>query len=331
MLSNVWSCLCMPVKDVKWALYKKDKGDGEPQPAEDKCELCFRTWSSGFAWLGWQDLQKELSKEGSALAGSWKLARERAKIEANPLPGPSVMSVKGFELEICKVYKVLSEKDLRQHTGLNRLSKKLLNGLAVLDLPGSDGDSQATEPHYVFAHPDGEHKDLKVKVIMTSNMNTTVLKSDNQMWTGQAEAMYDDSMQKTSMNTQVSKLLGKEAAGNIMPIARWMNSKFKETDGESNDEGTGDRENPDGDETEGETEYIGVAAATATAEMAGSMRLKRSSSAALEKGGKASKVMKNSPEGSMGSVDNRSVTDGGFYEETSSAIWGHAHAKNLPS
>eukprot|EP00971_Amphidinium_carterae_P351859 6492309-Amphidinium_carterae.3 len=192
-------------KDVKWALMKRGRTpDDDPVALEDKCELCFRTWQGGFSWLTWEQLLQETGKDDSVIANGWQVARERFKRDEGPMQGPGVFEMKGYQLELSKTFQVCTEKDLKKETGKQRLAEHVLKGLTPVLLPTQDGDM---EQHYVFAHPQGQMKELKVKVLMECKLSSTALATDGQWWQGQAKNMFQETIKKQGGDSGIVHLL----------------------------------------------------------------------------------------------------------------------------
>eukprot|EP00971_Amphidinium_carterae_P141182 2797856-Amphidinium_carterae.2 len=302
---------------------KRCKGEDEPIPIEEKCELCYKTWRGAFSWLEWDDLVKEVSSStNTPVSNAWPAARQMFKNDQKALEGPSVMKVQGYQLEVSKLFTIVSEKDLRTQAGMNRLSKQFVKGLPTVELPAQDGAQSGTETHFIFSHPQGQHKKLRVKLLLQCDLNSTPLQANSQYWPLQAESLFQHTVQEQAATTGVSGLLAKEAQAPLVPLSAWLDEKWKHTMGTSGEDAAeGDPTDLGDDEEEGE--LLGMAASSCVSTLPAkqhNMKRGASSSFTTPPSAKASRLSQDA----ANAFEAKSVLSDAAFDENSSQPWGCA-------
>ena len=137
--------------------------------------------------MPWDELVTENLKPASEISKSLDAVREQIKSGSEGQPGPSVMTLKGIEVEVARTFLAASERDLRNYSGLARLSKAVTKGVPTVTVPGEQGGSELL---YIFRHPSAaaDFRELKVKVVMSASMENEEMPSNSSFWQGQGES-----------------------------------------------------------------------------------------------------------------------------------------------
>eukprot|EP00971_Amphidinium_carterae_P116293 2303683-Amphidinium_carterae.1 len=188
-----------------------------------------------------------------------KLLHEARAVKAGRKPVPVKTETVDAETKVTmfldKTFRVASEKQMKRWTGLSRIPKMHLKGLAKVSLPTEDHDID--ENYYCFKDEEEGLQKLTVRVEVGASLKTAHLPKEFFLFPGQGKEMEQHVLKEVGQESGMASLLDKEVY--LPSYEEFCEKKLsKKTEGNEGDPETTLVENV----FEADAEYSGAAAAS---------------------------------------------------------------------
>ena len=170
----------------------------------------------------WQELVAHGKQASSPLASAIELAT--SKIQANEAPekGGGVFQTKKIQLEISRLYHIVSEQEIKRRTKVAKLSKAVLERVPTLTVPSEAGSEGETV--YCFRHPDGELREARIKILLETTLESDTHNKDRSYFPEQPQHIWEATLQSSSDQCGVANVLEKEQY--MTSFDQWASAKL---------------------------------------------------------------------------------------------------------
>eukprot|EP00971_Amphidinium_carterae_P327594 6459024-Amphidinium_carterae.3 len=214
------------LEERKWAAFTPAKSANDSTtPIGTQCYRCFQAWQKGFLWMEWSEVCACYHDSAHPLSKTVELVLEKME---DPSKYPEVVSAavgtkRTMEIEVSRTFSICSERELKNKTGKTFVPKSLTNGLPVVQVPAEKG---GTETCFLFRHPEHDLRECKVKMLMDATLSNTSLGSDESLWEGQAEKLWEATLKGSCADIGLSTVLQRETK--LPTFTQWMGEKINE-------------------------------------------------------------------------------------------------------
>ena len=164
--------------------------------------------------MSWQKLHEQNARD-TIFAQTVQRARDvlTGAAEAT-FPREELLVQKQVQLTLERAWLVLTEREVRRALQVPRVTKAMMKGVPVIQIPLEDG-TPGTEAGYVFADASQPYRTAKVQISYGSAMQIQELAPKDNLYASQSSHWQGDETSKQFKAAGVSDLMAKEINGHL--------------------------------------------------------------------------------------------------------------------
>ena len=124
-------------------------------------------------------------------------------------------------IEISKTFQILSERELKRATSLNRLPKSLSKHVATLQVPSERRPSEK-EWVYCFAHPDKPFRDMTIKTVHGYQQQKPLVPESGHVWERQCEHGLECRARSRLSSQGADQVFDKLSQNNLLTLSQFV-------------------------------------------------------------------------------------------------------------